>query len=154
PYQGGVRGGQPPLDCRTASSEAQRLRPPGSNWTVSMTRIYNRATEKETRRRLRRDAPNAEHHVCSRLRARQLAGLKFRRQYGVGPFVLDFYCPALKLAVEIDGDSHFEEGAAARDRERQVRLEQYGIRFLRVTNLDVFENLDGVMERIGTIVEQ
>jgi very-short-patch-repair endonuclease len=62
----------------------------------------------------------------------------------VGPYVIDFYCPALKLAIEIDGESH--TGAAqAYDRERQRYIERYGIRFLRYSNTDVYGNLDGVL---------
>ncbi len=78
-----------------------------------MTKAYNRTEEKTKRRMLRRSMPRPEAILWARLRDRQLGGQKFRRQYSVGNFVIDFFCPELKLAVEIDGESHFVEGAGA-----------------------------------------
>ncbi len=75
-------------------------------------------------------------------------GHKFRRQYSVDKFVLDFYCPQQKLAIEIDGDSHFTKKAAEHDRERQMIIESYSIRFLRFTNAEVNKNMEGVILRI------
>jgi very-short-patch-repair endonuclease len=62
--------------------------------------------------------------------------------------VVDFYCPRLKLAVELDGESHFIEGAEKRDQERQKMIESCGVSFLRFTNGDVYERLEGVVEEI------
>ena len=90
-----------------------------------MTQIFNRSSDTEKRRRLRREGPLAEQRLWLRLRNRQLMGYRFRRQYGIGPYVLDFYCPGLKLAIEVDGDSHFEAGEY--DRERQRYIESLGI---------------------------
>jgi very-short-patch-repair endonuclease len=83
------------------------------------------------------------------LSRKQLMGYKFRRQYSVDRYVVDFYSPALKLAIEIDGDSHFQQGAIERDSERQRFIESFGIEFLRFTNADIYENLDGVIEKIA-----
>jgi very-short-patch-repair endonuclease len=93
----------------------------------------------------------AEAIVWQKLRCKQLENCKFRNQYSVDRFVLDFYSPELKLAIEIDGDSHFQEGAAQYDEERQIFIESTGIIFLRFTNNEVYENLNGVLE---TIVEK
>ncbi|MGH8474006.1 MAG: endonuclease domain-containing protein, partial [Gammaproteobacteria bacterium] len=82
---------------------------------------------------------------------RQLMDYRFRRQYGVGPYVLDFYCPELKLAIEVDGDNHFEAGAGEYDRERQRYIESLGIRVLRFTNREVFERLDDVAGGIAEV---
>ena len=82
-----------------------------------------------------------------------VCGYKFRRQYGVGPYVIDFFCPALRLAVEIDGESHFVSGGNDYDEQRQAFIESFGIRFLRFTNRDVFDNLTGVLETISSVVE-
>jgi len=97
--------------------------------------------------------PPAEIILWSRLKGRQLEGYKFRRQYSVEHFVIDFYCPELKLAVEIDGDSHYtsphpllgKEGNKGRlsDIQRQIQIEAFGIQFLRFTNREVYENLEG-----------
>ena len=114
-----------------------------------MTQFFNKGTEKEKRRRFRSNAPSAEIVLWSRLRRKHIHGYKFRRQYSVGPFVLDFYCPALKLAVEIDGDSHFLADAVTQDKKRQDYIETFGIQFLRFTNEQVYRNLDDVLETIA-----
>jgi very-short-patch-repair endonuclease len=75
-----------------------------------MTEVYNRLSEKETRRKLRKSLPPAEIILWSKLRQRQICSQKSRRQFSVGPFVVDFYCPALKLAIEIDGRQSFSAG--------------------------------------------
>ena len=113
-----------------------------------MTRIFNRTEERIKRRLLRRNMPEAEIILWSRLKGKGLKGYKFRRQYGIGKFVVDFYCPRLRLAIEVDGDSHFVEGADERDKKRQMIVESYGITFLRFTNREVRENLSGVLSRI------
>ena len=96
----------------------------------------------------------AEILVWSKLRAKQMCGHKFRRQYSVGVYSLDFYCPSLKLAIEIDGDTHFQAGARKYELTRQEFIERFGIRFLRFTNLQVCENLEGVLESIRKTVKQ
>lgn len=113
-----------------------------------MTQLYNRTSEKAKRQQLRRNMTKAEFPVWQKLKGKQLEGYKFRRQYSIGSFVIDFYCTELKLAIEIDGDSHFEEGVREYDRERQAFIESVGIRFLRFTNDEVYGNLEGVLERI------
>ncbi|WP_165229230.1 endonuclease domain-containing protein [Aquisphaera insulae] len=119
-----------------------------------MTEFFNRGSEKERRRELRGRMPLAEVLLWSQLRRGQLLGYRFRRQYSVGSFIVDFYCPRLKLAIELDGDSHFSEEAKAYDARRQHFIEEFGIRFLRFTNQDVLDNMDGVLEVIARAVEQ
>jgi very-short-patch-repair endonuclease len=80
-------------------------------------------------------------------------GERFLRQYGVDQYVLDFYCPHLKLAIEIDGESHFMPGAEEQDKTRQEYIEAYGIRFLRFANPEVCDNLDGVCQMIYDEIE-
>ena len=118
-------------------------------WAALMTEVFNRRSEKELRQRLRRDMPRAEILLWSKLRGRQLSGCKFRRQYSVGPYMIDFYCPEFKLAAELDGDSHFGDGAERRDADRQAYVESFGITFLRFTNEDIFRNLDEVLQAIA-----
>ena len=98
--------------------------------------------------------PWAEAILWSKLQKRQVLGFKFRRQYSVGPYVLDFYCPDAKLAVEIDGDSHFQENAAEYDGKRQAAIEQLGIRFLRFSNQEIHKNLFAVLERVTEAVRK
>ena len=113
-----------------------------------MTEIFNKHSEKTKRQRLRNRMPKAEIILWSRLRLRQIAGVKFRRQYGVDRFVLDFYCPGLKLAIEVDGPTHYSQEAQVYDQTRQQFVESLGIQFLRFTNNDVYHHLDEVVETI------
>jgi len=92
--------------------------------------------------------PRAEIILWSKLKSKGLKNYKFRRQYSVNNFVMDFYCPKLRLAIEIDGDSHFLEGADIRDRERQTAIESFGITFLRFTNREILGGLESVLEKI------
>ena len=73
---------------------------------------------------------------------------KFRRQRPCGKFIVDFYCAERKLVIEVDGNSHFSEQAIAYDDERTQFLESMGLRVLRLTNDEVFKNLEAVRERI------
>jgi very-short-patch-repair endonuclease len=113
-----------------------------------MTKIYNRTSEKNKRRMLRSNMPKAELILWSKLKSKGLDKYKFRRQYSVGKFVIDFYCPRLKLAIEVDGDSHFSDGSEVCDKERQNFIESFGISFLRFTNREIYENLDEVLAEI------
>ncbi len=92
--------------------------------------------------------PTAEIILWSKLKGRGLKKLKFRRQYGVGRYVIDFYCPELKLAIEVDGDSHFSDKAKEYDLKRQKYIENFGIKFIRFTNEDIYQNLEGVLEEV------
>jgi len=78
-----------------------------------MSRVYNRSSEKTKRQLLRRVMPKAEQVLWSKLRRRQMLGYKFRRQYSIEAYVVDFYCPAARMAIELDGDSHFQQGSPA-----------------------------------------
>jgi very-short-patch-repair endonuclease len=114
-----------------------------------LTQLYNKVSERDKRRSLRTNMPQAEGLVWARLRDRQVEGYKFRRQYSVGAFVVDFYCPELKLAIEIDGPSHRMDGVPEYDAQRQLFLEGKGITVLRVTNARVYQDLDAA---IGLII--
>jgi very-short-patch-repair endonuclease len=113
-----------------------------------MTRLFNQTSEKEKRRSLRKNMPHAETILWSKLRGKNLHGCKFRRQYSIGPYIVDFFSPQLKLAVEIDGESHFIDGALQRDQTRQVFIESTGVTVLRFTNCDIYDRLEGVIEKI------
>jgi very-short-patch-repair endonuclease len=114
-----------------------------------MNEFFNRESETDKRRLLRGSMPDAEVILWSRIKGRQLLGCKFRRQYSVGSFVIDFFSVEIKLGIELDGDSHFQPGAPEYDRKRQQFIESFGIRFVRSLNTEVYENLDGVLEMIG-----
>ena len=120
---------------------------------ITMTKLYNRTSEKFKRQKLRTEMTEAEKRLGEHIRNRQLENCKFRRQYSVAAFVLDFYAPEIKLALEVDGDSHFVDGAVEYDAERQEFIESGRIKFLRFTNDDVYHNLDGVLEVIVEVIK-
>jgi very-short-patch-repair endonuclease len=115
--------------------------------------IYNRPRQKRIRQHLRNTATDAERLLWSSLKGCQLLGYKFRRQQGIGQYVVDFYCPDKKVAVEIDGVTHWTEQEQKRDRLRQEYIEALGIRVLRFTNDDIFTNKDGVLNMIFAVLE-
>jgi len=95
-------------------------------------------------RDLRRNATSPERVLWSLLRDRRLGGVKFRRQHTVGPYIVDFYCPAHRVVVELDGRSHDDRGLE--DRQRQHYLESVvGLKVFRVGNDDVLHDPDGLV---------
>jgi len=97
-------------------------------------------------RALRQRQTDAERLLWSRLRARQLDGIKFRRQFPIGPFFADFCSTERKIVIELDGGQHAEQ--LPEDAERTRRIAELGYRMLRFWNNDVLENIDGVLESI------
>ena len=101
---------------------------------------------KERARELRRNSTLSEVLLWRELKGRQFMGYDFHRQKPIDAYIVDFYCPALSFVIEIDGDSHFLR--EKEDTERQQRLEQLGIRFLRFDDLDVKFRMDRVLNTI------
>ena len=104
----------------------------------------------DRRRVLRRDATDAESALWSELRGRRLAGFEFRRQHPCGPYILDFYCAELRLAIELDGGQHWEADVAAYDEARTGFLRRRGIELLRFPNDLVFRERIAVLEAIAS----
>jgi very-short-patch-repair endonuclease len=100
----------------------------------------------ERARLLRKNLTDAEHRLWSKLRGRQDAGHKFRRQAPIGPYVVDFLCSQRKLIVEVDGGQHAARAVA--DAQRTAFLEREGYRVIRFWNNEVSGNLEGVFEAI------
>jgi very-short-patch-repair endonuclease len=100
-------------------------------------------------RKLRNNLTVAESRLWSALRNKQLEGLRFRCQHPVGNFILDFYCPACKLAVEVDGEIHVQQ--IDYDEARTSELAKYGYKVLRFTNEQVMNNLPQVLEKIKRV---
>jgi very-short-patch-repair endonuclease len=87
--------------------------------------------------------------LWSRLRRKQFEGLKFRRQHGIGPYIVDFFCPEQGLVIEVDGDSHGDEDQILKDKERDKYLQSLGLQVIRYTNDDILKNIDGVLENLA-----
>jgi very-short-patch-repair endonuclease len=99
-------------------------------------------------RYLRRNQTDAEKKLREILRSRQLAGMKFRRQFPVGSYILDFYSPQYKLGIEADGGQHYEDKGREKDELRGKELLRAGVRILRFSDLEILGNIEGVCEVI------
>ena len=95
-------------------------------------------------RRLRKEPTEAEKKLWRILRRHQIEKLGFRRQHPVGAYVLDFYCPALRLCIELDGGQHNDAAGMARDERRTQWLASKNIKVIRFWNNDVLGNIEGV----------
>jgi len=100
----------------------------------------------EQAREFRQNPTKAEAVLWDRLRGRQLGEYKFKRQRVFGPFILDFYCPECKLAIELDGEIHQRQQEY--DAQRTERLQSFGVTVLRFNNQDVIDETDQVLEEI------
>ncbi len=103
---------------------------------------------KEFSQRLRIDMTDAEKHLWSRLRRKQLKGFQFYRQKIIGQYIVDFFCPMADLVIELDGGQHYEEAGKAKDRIRDEALNKMGLKVLRFSDREVLENMDVVLEKI------
>jgi very-short-patch-repair endonuclease len=107
--------------------------------------IHNSKSLEPNRKELRNALTPAEAFLWTQLKKRQLSGKKFRRQYSVGPYILDFFCPEARLAVELDGAPHFSLIGQELDAKRDLYLKEKETLVLRFENRDVFENLEFVL---------
>ncbi|MCC6918598.1 MAG: endonuclease domain-containing protein [Alphaproteobacteria bacterium] len=96
---------------------------------------------------------DAERRLWALLRRKQLQGYRFRRQHTVEPYIVDFYCMAEKLAVELDGSQHYDAAAIAYDARRTAFLARHGIRVLRFPNADVFRRPDDMVDLIARALQ-
>ena len=113
-----------------------------------MREVSNIPQMKERRRNLRNNLTVTERILWEKIRKKRLKGYKFRRQYSIDYYVLDFYCPALKLAIEVDGEYHNRPEVKIYDEIRQRNIEFYDIKFIRFTNDDVVFRIDYVINSI------
>ncbi len=109
-------------------------------------RIFNLHKYKEKRKTLRNISPKSEKILWEKLKGSQFLNLKFRRQQGIGRYVVDFYCPKLKLVIELDGESHDSLNSAEYDKIRTEFFEELGIKVLRFRNDEVCDNINSVLE--------
>ncbi|MFC1577267.1 endonuclease domain-containing protein [Candidatus Omnitrophota bacterium] len=104
-------------------------------------------------KKLRKDQTDAERKLWSALRNRQLSGLKFRRQFPIGSYIVDFFSPEYKLGIEADGGQHYEDKGKRYDELRIRVLTEYGVKIVRFSDLDILKNIEGVCERIQDAIE-
>ena len=111
-------------------------------------KLHNRKYLKQHRKRLRSNLTPAEARLWNALKKRQLGGRKFRRQHSIGPYIVDFYCPREKLAIELDGAVHDDVLRAEYDAKRQAFLEEHGITVLRFENKLIHDHPEEVLKYI------
>ena len=114
----------------------------------SKTDIHTLPHLAEFRSKLRKRLTPAEAAFWNLVKNSRLDGRKFRRQHSVGDYILDFYCPSEKLAVELDGEGHYTGAATLNDRSRRLFIEAQGIRVIRFENKRVFEDTEWVLDVI------
>lgn len=112
------------------------------------THRHNLKEQTVVRRSLRNNSTAPEAILWLRLKGKQIEGLKFRRQFGVGPYVLDFYCPELRLAIELDGEVHNTSWGEAHDEIRTKFLMENNINVLRFKNEVVYQNIEAIVQEI------
>jgi very-short-patch-repair endonuclease len=119
-----------------------------SGGLTDMTIHFNNLNYKDSRKYLRNHPTFTEHLLWKHLKSKQLCGYKFRRQYSVDKYILDFYCPKLKLAIEVDGITHENAKKREYDYKRQLYIESFGIKLIRFSDSVDYE-LVGLRQSIG-----
>jgi len=111
--------------------------------------LRNDPALKQRRRELRRNQSDAERALWAKVRNKQFFGMKFFRQYSIGPYILDFYCPTVKLAVELDGGQHNQSDKRERDAARSEYLKAQGIDVMRFWNNEVLLDIESVLSKVA-----
>jgi very-short-patch-repair endonuclease len=111
--------------------------------------LRNDPTLKQRRRELRRNQTNAEMALWAKVRNKQFFGMRFFRQYSIGPYILDFYCPTVKLAVELDGGQHNQSDNREYDAARSEYLKAQGIDVMRFWDNEVLLDVQNVLSKLA-----
>ncbi len=112
--------------------------------------INNKSALKVTRKKLRNNSTKAELFLWKYLQKSQFEGLKFRRQHSIDRYILDFYCPKLKISIELDGEIH--NLTKDYDKLRTQFLYSYWITEIRFTNNEILENIDITLEKLKKFI--
>ena len=116
--------------------------------------LFNRKGLKSYRSSLRKRSTSAEVELWEMLKSKQLDGRKFRRQYSIGSYIIDFCCPLEKLVIELDGDSHGEYNKIQEDENRDKYIESLGFTVMRFENRFVFQDPDYIKSEIRKVFTQ
>ena len=111
-------------------------------------KIFNNEDKKQFRRSLRRNMTDSEKALWFYLRQKKIQQLRFYRQYGIGDYIVDFYCPKINLVIEVDGDTHYTEKGIQHDEQRTLFLNSVGIEIIRFTNHEVKNMINDVLHEI------
>ena len=116
--------------------------------------LYNHKDLRERRRELRNNKTPAEKILWKHISKNQVCNLRFLRQYSIGPYILDFFCPKLRLGIELDGSVHKEKEARTYDKDREKYLESLDITVIRFWNDEVLKNMKEVKTKIQNVIEK
>lgn len=114
--------------------------------------IFNNKLLKVRRKELRANQTEAEKKLWEFLRGRRFEKLKFHRQFSVGAYILDFYCPQIRIGIELDGSLHAEDEKILYDMEREKILRASNIRIVRFWNDEVENDIERVLEKIHFVI--
>jgi len=115
--------------------------------------IFDKPSTLEKRRNLKKNQTESEIIMWDRLRAKRFKKIKFRRQYGIGEYIMDFYSSELMLAIEIDGNQHYEKEGLEYDKIRTEYLNSIGIKVIRFKNKEILDNIEKVMWKLGEFLD-
>jgi len=119
-----------------------------------MTKLYNKISVKEKRKYLRKNMPTSELKLWKKIRNKQLLNIKFRRQYSIGNYIVDFYSAELKLAIELDGETHFTKDNIEYENKRTKYIESLGIKIIRYSNYEIINNFEGICYDLEKIINE
>ena len=114
--------------------------------------LYNPKLKKRSRR-LRKNMTEAEVKLWCQVRRKKIKDVQFFRQRPIGNYIVDFYAPEVGLVIEVDGGQHYEDEGLEYDEMRDAYIKGLNLKVLRVSNLDVLNNMEGVVERIIELIE-
>ncbi len=115
---------------------------------------FNNKLLKDRRKELRVNQTEAEKKLWELIRGRRFNGLKFYRQYSVGGYILDFYCPKIRTGVELDGSQHIKDKTVLYDKDREKYLQASNIHIIRFWNSEVINSIELVLEKISSEIKK
>ena len=118
--------------------------------TMENKKLHSLPILKEKRKALRKNLTPAEATLWTALKSSQHKNRKFIRQHSIEHYIADFYCPAEKLIIELDGQGHFTPEAAEYDAQRTKRLNELGFTIIRFENKLIFQDMPGVLDHIAS----
>ena len=119
------------------------------------SQVNNRQELIEERKSLRTFGTSAEAMLWLHLKNKQLDGWRWRRQFSVGPYIIDFYCPKAKLGIELDGNNHYSLSGMEYDDFRTIQLYNiYGVKLLRFENNMIWKDIDSVLYEIKRVLQE
>ncbi len=119
------------------------------------SQVNNRQELIEERKSLRTFGTSAEAMLWLHLKNKQLDGWRWRRQFSVGPYIIDFYCPKAKLGIELDGNNHYSLSGMEYDDFRTLQLYNiYGVKLLRFENNMIWKDIDSVLYEIKRVLQE